>query len=649
MIGKCEVKNRVARTAHAARLTPGYVDDAVVAYHAARARGGCGLTILGVAEVDHSSVLGNSIADDSAIPRFKALMSAVRPHGMRVFQQMWHGGNLYNGAPRFAPSIPSPPSAVSTVPGIIGFTPNMGVPMDEEEIQRLAGQFAAAAVRCRDGGLDGIELHAAHGYLFHQFLSPLTNTRTDRYGGSIENRMRFLREVYSEVRRRVGDDFVVGARLGASQAVGGLSEEDLAIVARTLAADGLDYVCGGFGDYYRVDTTIPGMQTPAGYQEASARKFLDGLPIPRVLGGRYRTLEEAEQALADGVADLISMVRAQIADPDLVRKTQEGRPEAVRPCIACNQGCVGNAHRGGKMACTVNPVIGREAEFAEDLIEPATEPKRLLVVGGGPAGMEAARIAALRGHSVVLAEATPRLGGTVNVAMRPAGQAALADITYWLEQEVYRLGVEVRLNTYVEAAEIAAEPFDMVFVATGSMPRMDGMQVADPGQPARGVDQPHVLSSTDFVMGGPARAGTRALVLDNVGHFEAVVCAVELIRQGVAVTFVTHHPSFAPYVQSTLRHYWALEELHRGDFTLLIHHQLVEVGQGHCLVRPLMGEKPFSVDADMVILVTPNEPLRELYDEIRAAGQPAQLIGDAWAARDILTGIADGHWAARAL
>jgi thioredoxin reductase len=483
--------------------------------------------------------------------------------------------------------------------------------------------------------------------LIHQFLSPVINTRDDEYGGSLENRMRFLRRVYRAIRQKTGADFVVGARFSASTAPGSLTEEEVQVVVSAMIAEGLDFVDSAFGDYYQMDLMIGGMQFPTGYEVASAVKFMKDVAVPRIVTGRFRTLDEAEQVLSEGVADLVGMVRALIADPELIVKTRSGRAEEVRPCIACNQGCIGSILRGAHMACTVNAVIGHESTHSEHLLERVDQPKLILIVGGGPAGLEAARIAALKGHKVVLAEAASKLGGAINVGSRAANQTALADITLWLEREVYRLGVDVRLNTYVELADVEAELPDLTIVATGSIPRMDGVQVGSPGEPASGIDKPHVLSSTDLIMGPRRDHGSSAVVVDNVGHFEAVVAAIHLIRQGVSVTFVTHHAGFAPYVQTTLRDYWALEQLNRGDFTLLVRHHLIEVKASSCIVRPLQGKNHREIPAQTVVLVTPNEPLRSLHDELKLAGRKSVLIGDALSPRDLLVAIAEGNRAAR--
>jgi NADPH-dependent 2,4-dienoyl-CoA reductase/sulfur reductase-like enzyme len=370
--------------------------------------------------------------------------------------------------------------------------------------------------------------------------------------------------------------------------------------------------------------------------------------VPRIVSGRIRTLEEAEQILREGTADLISMVRAQIADPELIRKTRDGRVDEVRPCIACNQGCIGGLMRDMRLGCLVNPAVGFEKTLAEDLIVKTNEPKKVLVVGGGPAGMEAARVAALMGHQVTLTEASPKLGGSINAARKAPRLHTIGDIVDWQEREIYRLGVDVRLGTYMDADAVLAQDADKVVVATGSLPRMDGVQFGEPGIPLPGHDLPHVVSSTDLLL-GPARDwGKSAIVLDDVGHYEAIAAAEFLIAKGVAVTYVTRLPAMTPYVDTTMRTVPALERLYQGDFQILVRHRLVEIQPGVTTVQPFQSQKPRRIDADTVVMITPNQPMRGLYDELRQLHRDISLVGDALAPRDLQAAIAEGHRTMRA-
>lgn len=635
-IGPITVPNRVARTAHGGlEMTPTMSAD-YIAYHARRGHGGCGLTILGAASVHPSSMLyPYGLFYDGIVDDYRRLMAAVAPSPMKVFAQLWHGGNLY-------PAIDGGPGwAVSDVPGMMGM---VGQRMDEAMIEEVIGAYVSCAVSARDGGLHGIEIHAAHGYLPQQFLSEIYNDRTDQWGGSFDNRIRFLLEVLRRVRAAVGATMAVGVRLAASDMPGGIDEAlNVRVLERLQDENLIDYVNVSRGDYYRMDTMVGAMQNPTGYEVPSSGTIAAAAKVPRLLAGRYRTLDDAEQLLRDGTADLVSMVRAQIADPDLVNKTRDGRALEVRPCIGCNQ-----QRRGGRFGCAVNAAAAIESTYDEALITPTDRPQKVLVIGGGPGGLEAARVAALKGHRVTLCEASPRLGGQLDVARLAPHSASFADIALWLEAEIYRLGVEVRLNTYMEPGDVTAEGADHVIVATGSVPRMDGQQYTFPSQRVPGIDLPHVVSTAEVLRDKKDRGAT-ALVLDTVGDYEGLAATEHLLAQGVAVTYVTAEAAMAPRSERSLPAWERFQAL--GGFTLLTRHHLVEVRDGEALVRPYLGamQQLTSVPADTVVLVTPNQPLREIYEALAAQNPGMTIVGDARAPRDLLRAIWEGHAAARAI
>ncbi len=635
-IGNVEVPNRIVRTSHGTFPSVTYSQQ-VIDYHVERAKGGCGLTILQAGSVHPSSLLTKHLFHPDFVASLRNLTAAVRPHGMRLFQQLWHGGNLY-------PGMDMVPWAVSTIPGFTGI---VGEPLNRERIHVLVDAFVSAAARCREGGLDGVEVHAGHGYLFHQFLSPHSNDRSDQWGGTFENRTRFLFDVLREIRRQL-PDLALGVRLSASEAPSGISEDDNKILLQKMQSEGLiDYANVSKGDYYRMDTMVSGMHSPVGYELDSAFKSLSVATVPRLVSGRFRTLDEADQVLRDGHADLISMVRAQIADPYLVSKSRNGRANEVRPCIACNQGCWAGSAREGRISCTVNPLIGSEGDLSEASIEPKTSPAKVFVIGGGPAGLEAARMCATRGHKVILAEASAQLGGAVNVAKRAPYLHTLGDITYWLEQEVYRLGVEVRTSSYVEASDVLAESPDAVIVATGSLPRLDGFQPANPGLAAPWAGNPAVLSAEDVLV-ATGEIGPSAVVFDTVGHIKAIATVEYLIGRGVRTTYVTSNPMLGQAIHLTKRDEAALERIYKmSGLTMLTRYQINDFANGVCSVSPLRTHRIETIDADVLVLVTHNEPLRALYDELEGRVAHLELVGDARSPRDLQFAIAEGHRAAR--
>lgn len=647
-INGLEIKNRILRAAHGTSYGRGTINDDLIAYHLMYAKGGVGLSTL-EASVVHQSASNHTINvwDDSIIPGFARIADAVRPHGMRLFVQLWHGGH------RWPPADGSPGWSASTVPNHIGGVP---IEMSEDEVAEIVAAFAAAAVRAREGGLDGVEVHFGHGYLVQQFLSPLTNRREDGYGGSFDNRLRFGREILHAIRRATGADYPLGIRISDNAAPGGFTPEDGAEVVRRLCAERLvDFVNASMGSQYSVAAMLPAAETPTGVMLPSARPMIAAATVPTMIAGRYRTLEEADQAIREGSADMVAIVRAMIADPELVTKTLAGRGDQVRPCIGCNQGCVAGIRTAAqRMVCAVNPALGFERTLSESLIVKSSNPKTVVVVGGGVGGMEAARLAALCGHRVILFEAQPRLGGAIAIAKRAPRLHAIGDIAHWLEAEIYRQGVDVRLSSYAEAEEVLAEQPFAVIVATGSLPRMDGIQVMQPGLPARGVEQSHVHSSHDVFDIPAERLGRSALVLDDVGHYEAIGVAEHLIERGLKVTFVTRHSSFAPAMELAARHEPALRRLRKGDFTLVTRGLLAEIRPGVCGVRFLDAETLFEVPADTVVLVTHNQPQTAIYRALRDAKKAGRdftlkIVGDAHAPRDLMAAIREGHMAGRFL
>jgi 2,4-dienoyl-CoA reductase-like NADH-dependent reductase (Old Yellow Enzyme family)/thioredoxin reductase len=642
-IGGVSIPNRVVRTAHATGIGAGRMDEDLVAYHEARARGGVGLTVVEIMAVHPSSPGSLNAFDPTLVDGYRKLMDAVRPHGMKVFQQLWHAGHnsmpLGGGAPWSASDIPSP---------LLGVVPR---PMSKAQIDEIVQAFAAAAKLCKDGGLDGVEIHAAHGYLIQQFLSPNSNVREDDYGGSLENRMRFLLDVMRAVRAAVAEPgFAVGIRIASDLTGGGVGIDANAAVVRALRREGLaDFVNISLGNYHSFPKMIGGMHEPAGYELETAVPVGVEANVPVIVTGRFRTLEEADQVVRLGQADLVGMTRATIADPDLVAKTRAGRADRVRPCIACNQGCVGQLlGPERRVGCAVNAAAGFERKLGDDKLVATDAPKSVLVIGGGPAGMEAARVAAKRGHRVILAEAAPDLGGTLLFAARAPRRQALFDIVKWLEDEVYAEGVDVRLSTYVTADDLASFGADHVILATGAEPRLDGVQLSHPGEPFEGCGLSQVISSNDLF----ARAdipGSSALVVDDVGHYEGLAAAEHLAAAGLPVTLVTRHPTLAPLVRSALMVDPALERLANYRFAYHVGTRVRAVDGQSATLQWVTGGPDWKVNADLVVFVSLNRPRLELLDAIEAAQIPCTVIGDAMSPRFLVKATADGNAAGRAI
>ena len=638
-IAGVEIPNRVVRTAHGTHFGDGGIVPSLIDYHVERARGGVGLTILEIAGVHPTCPSSICNFDDSIIEGYTQLMDAVRPHGMRVFQQLWHAGHnglpIDGGPPWSSCDLPSP---------VLGIVP---IEMSKAQIKELVECFAAAAERCKKGGVDGVELHASHGYLPQQFMSAMLNRREDEYGGSFENRMRFTVEVLSAIRERVGADYPVGVRLSPEIVEGGMTPDDAAKSASYLEDLGLiDFLDVSMGGYFAFPKMIGGMFEPAGYELPTSAPVAAAVKVPRIVTGRFRTLEEVSQVISEGTADLVGMTRAHIADPAIVRKTREGREAEIRPCIACNQGCVGmllGPER--RMGCTVNPYIGREGDINDEKLPQSDEKRSVLVVGGGPAGMEAARVARMRGHDVILAEAAPELGGQIRIAAMAPRHQAIADYTLWQESEIFRLGVDVRLSTYVDEDDIAEFGVDRVIIATGSYPRMDGIQMAIPARPMKGIDHPDAMSSVDFFTGRRSGSPAHAIVVDDVGHYEGIAVAEALIEKGTAVTFVTRHKAFAHLLESALQTEPALQRLSAGNFSLHLRSHVDAFDGSEAVLHDLYGVEEHRVPAEWAVVVSHNRSAIEPFTNLRSSDPTVMIVGDANSPRFLLRAIAEGNGA----
>lgn len=639
------LKNRVARTAHGTNMGGGTIGDDLIAYHAARARGGCGLSILEVMSVHPTSAPGPLNFGEPNLARgYAKLIDACRPHGMALMQQIWHPG--HHGFPLDG----SPPWSASPIPSVTeGVVP---IEMTKTQIDTIVDAFAETARFCDQSGLDGIEVHAAHGYLIQQFFSPLTNQRRDDYGGSLENRMRFGLEVMRAVRARVRPGFVIAIRLSADGAAGGIGPDDNIRFVEVLEGEGLiDLLNVSYGSYLAFHLLIGAMHQPVGYELPTATPVTRRAKTPSLVTGRFRTLAEANAVIARGDAALVGMTRAHLADPDIVVKTMAGREAEIRPCIGCNQGCVGELLGGsGRTGCTVNPAAGYERTLSEDVFVRAPAPRRVLVVGGGPAGLEAARVAALRGHAVTLCEAQGKLGGTVETARQAPHHGLVGDAVDWLAREVNRLSVDVRLNTRLDAESALALRPDAVIVATGSRPRLDGWQSARPGEPARGIEQAHVVSTEALFAGARNQLGTHAFVFDDVGAYEAIGAAEWLLEKGLTVTFATRHNAFAHRLEGALVAEPALQRLRRsGRFTLMTRAHLKAIGEADVEVGYLDGGPSAHVPADTVVFVSLNMPERSIASTLKERGLEVHLVGDANSPRFLPTAFKEARRAGMAV
>lgn len=632
-LGPHHLKNRVVFGAHTANMSEGGLPgEQHIAYYVERALGGAAMIVVEPMPVHPATVLtrGNfRTCDDAVIPAFRKLTDAVKTHGAVVFQQLYHVGSHGDSDLSFHPHwSPSGGPSYHDSDGSHA--------MAEGEIEETIDAFVNAAGRCHAAGFDGVEVWAAYGGLVDQFWTPFYNKREDRWGGALENRMRFSREILRRIRQRCGPDFIVG--LTVSDEPGcptALTRDQLAEIVALLDGEGLiDYVTCGSGGYFDYGSLMPTFLYPERLgAELSARLKAVVTRALVIAESHIRTPENAEITLGEGAADLVSIVRGQIADPHLVNKARDGVPEDIRGCLSCNQMCWGRRSRDYWISCLINPSVGREAQWGGDRLRPAERPKSLLVIGGGPAGLEAARVAAERGHRVVLAEASDRLGGAFRLAGEQPRRAQILDLIRWYETRFEKLGVEVRFNTYMEGADVAAFAADEVVVATGSLPLDTGFQKALPERRGlSGLERGNVFSA-ESVMAREARPGNRVMLLDETGGWKGCGTAWKLAEQGHQVLFVTPDAFVGKELQRTsadvpLRR--TLKKLGVRFFTETSVDRWQ--GDGAVLISHLTGMTEI-VAADSLVIASTNIAINALAQELSELGIRFIEIGDGAAPR----------------
>ena len=636
-IGNCTVPNRIARTAH----STGTTGEDLIRYHEERAKGGIGLTIIEIAGVQPSSATSIPVFTDRVLPFYEELSTRMHTYGTKVFQQLWHGGAAYGraGQPISASAVPAP--SVNIVPR----------PMTKTMIDDTVVAFAAAAARCREGGMDGVELHGAHGYLIGQFLSPATNLRDDEYGGSLGNRTRFVVEILHAIRAEVGAGFPVGVRLSGTDFIqGGIDPTEASAIARHIEPL-VDFLDISMGSYWRFHKFLSTLDDPLGYELESSEQVTRSVRVPTIVTGRIMTLDHASHIVESGAADMVSLVRAMVADPHLVRKAREGREAEIRPCIGTSMGCVAQLMTTGRLQCVVNIAAGKESTVAFETPAPAPVRKKVLIIGGGPAGLEAARTAALRGHEVHLYEMTAHLGGQVRMAASAPHRADLAALTAFLADEIKRLGVHVHLRTPVDPDLVIAEQPDEVIVATGSTPRRNGFQLSSPSVPVPGGSLAHVYTVWDVLgFGGSANIGRAAVVYDDTATFEAISAADTLLAANARVTIVSRLEQLGatiPYPPATVEA--SRERLLAAGVEFVPSMALREITATEVIVRGIGNELVRTFPADTVVIATYHEPNSEITDYLREAGLNVHLAGNVNGTDTIFAAVHSAANIARAL
>ena len=632
-IKKTEFRNRIVSTGHDTYLPEGGLPSpALIAYQAARARGGAGLIIIQVVGVHETARYTGELlmgTDDLCIPKYRELIEAIHAHGTKVFVQLFHPGRELLGRPEgiiqpaFAPSF-SPSERFRTVPRALR----------AEMIAEIIDGYGAVARRMAEAGADGLEIVASHGYLPAQFLNPRVNRRTDAYGGSLENRLRFTREAIAAVRQTVPAEMVVGMRFSGDELdADGLDENETIAMARLIKGE-LDYlnvIAGTSAASAGAVHIVPPMTVNHAYLAPYAAKLKQTTGSAVFVAGRINQPHEAERIIAEGAADMCGMTRALITDPEMPNKARAGLVDDIRACIGCNQACIGHFQLGLPISCIQFPETGRELVYGAK--PKVSRPRKVMVIGGGPAGLKAAAVAAERGHDVTLHEKESRLGGQALIAQLLPGRAEFGGLATNLIREAERHGVKFVRNSDVTAEMVRAENPDAVILASGSVPHkppFEGSEVAS-----------NVVHAAD-VFAGRAKTGNNVVVYDWLADWIGSGVAEKLAGEGAYVRLAVNGTCAAGNIQNYVRDVY-IAKLHRLGVSVLPMMRLYGIDDRTAYFLHTAAQEPVTVeDVDTLVLACPNAPRDHLADELREIVEDLYLAGDCLAPRTAEEAVFEG-------
>jgi 2,4-dienoyl-CoA reductase-like NADH-dependent reductase (Old Yellow Enzyme family) len=623
------IKNRIVSTSHHTKLgKEGLITEDLIAYHERRAQGGVGLIIVEAQCVDRTAV-----TDETFLQPFRKgwsdgarkLVRRVKSYGARIFFQIWHPGRQSTSSTSLLPLY-----APSSIPCFAMREPPKE--MEIEEIKILIKNFGETAKRIRDVGADGVEIHCAHGYLLQQFLSPYSNRRDDEYGRDFEGMTRLLREVIERVHDIVGKDMVIGVRLCADEMLGyGITPEYSKKVAQYIEklkkVDYLSITCGNYTTFF---TISPPMNFPVACFAGYGEMIKSSVSLPVIIAGRINSPSVAEEIIREKKADLVAVTRGLICDPDFPKKVMEGKGHLIRKCMACNQGCIGRIRAGLHVSCSQNPEAGRERWFK---IKPAKSKKKVVVVGGGIAGMKAAEVLRIRGHEVILIEKEKALGGKINFISKTPKRDSLLESVEYLKAILEELDVDVRLNKFADSKYVLSLNPDYVIVATGSKV---SRSVPPPFLELKNPYHPKVLTWEDVYKSDGNIDGEKIVVYSVEPYHKGIYCARFLLEKGKKVTLLDPYENILEYGKGeSISSFFLIQEILMMGGEIQNFSAIEEVTDEGCVVMNTMTFSTRIIPCDKLVLLCPDLPDADLYFELKKEGINVQRCGDAIVPRQI--------------